>query len=524
MGGKLRIGIDVGSTHTDAVVIDAGDNVIAATKTRTTPDVTSGIVEALKELINVSGICTEEVAAVMFGTTHILNAIVQRLGLWKVGVIRIGKPATTAIEPMLDWPEKLRKAVGDLKVIIEGGHEYTGDEIASLNEEAVKKALELFKQEGVQAVAVSSVFSPVNPEHELKIREMVSEIMPDVPVVVSHEIGTLGLLERENATILNAATIGVMRKAIKALRNSLNELGFTEAKMYFAQNDGTTAVAEYIERYPIFTVVAPISNSMRGAYVLTGIKDAIVIDTGGTTSNIGVLTKGYPREALEVEISGVRTNIRAPDIIAIGIGGGSIVNVNEDDVTVGPVSVGYELIHKGLAWGGNTITATDIALAKGTMKIDDPVCDPEIPKKKIDPQVVEKAYSYMVNRIEEAIDKMKTTPEPATVILVGGGSAMWPKKLKGAKEVIRPEYAQSANALGAATALVGAVVEKAFSYDHICREEALKLAMNEAKEKAAAAGAEPSTIEIAEVEEIAMPYLPGTAVKIRVKAVGKLKL
>ena len=101
---------------------------------------------------------------------------------------------------------------------------------------------------------------------------------------------------------------------------------------------------------------------------------------------------------------------------------------------------------------------------------------------------------------------------------------MWPKKLKGAKEIIRPEYAQFANAIGAATALVGAVVEKAFSYEAIDRNKAIELTASEARRKAIEAGADPSTVEIAEVEEIVMPYLPGTAVKIRVKAVGELSI
>ncbi len=521
---KVRIGIDVGSTHTDSVAINERNEVIHAVKARTTSDVTSGIIKSLRKLIIGGNLKTDDVVAVMFGTTHILNAIVQRKGLSKVGVLRIGAPATTAIEPMLDWPEDLRVAVEGAKYIVRGGHEYTGDEIAPLDEEEVRKAAMNFAERGVDSVAITGVFSIVNPEHELRASEIIRELLPSIPIVMSHEIGSMGLLERENATILNAASIGAMRKAIRSLRESLNDLGLQDTPMFFAQNDGTTARADFIEKYPIFTVVAPISNSLRGAYVLTGIKDAIVVDTGGTTSNIGVLTKGYPREALEIEIGGVRTNIRSPDIVAIGLAGGSIVKVSDGKVRVGPVSVGYKLIEEGISWGGSTITATDIAIAKGVMKIDDPGCDPERAKKLIPPEIVEKAYEYMVSKLEESIDKVKTSPEPETVILVGGGSLMWPKRLRGAKEVIRPKYAQSANALGAATALVGGLVEKAFSYDHIKREDAIKIASEEATRKAIMAGADPTTVEIMEVEEIALPYLPGNAVKIRVKAVGKLKL
>jgi N-methylhydantoinase A/oxoprolinase/acetone carboxylase beta subunit len=520
---KYRLGVDVGSTHTDAVIIDEKSELIGAAKTATTPDVTTGILKAMQLVLERTKVHSDDIVAVMFGTTHVINAIVQRKGLGKVGVIRIGAPATRSIEPMLDWPEDLRLAVLSDSKVIRGGHEYTGEPIVELDKEEIKKTLYLFKEKKVDAIAVTSVFSMVNPDHELYVKEQAKIIMPEIPVILSHEIGTVGLLERENATILNASVLGVMKKAIDALRNALRSLGLGHVKMFFAQNDGTTAMEEYIMRFPIFTVVAPISNSMRGAYVLTGIPNAIVADTGGTTTNIGVLNKGYPREALEIEIGGVRTNIRAPDVIAIGLAGGSIVSVNNNEIKIGPVSVGYRLIEEGIAWGGNTITATDIALGKGVMFIDDPKCNPKLVSQKISKDLIEKVYKKMVEMLEDALDRIKTKPEPETVILVGGGSAMWPKNLMGAKEVIRPEYAQYANAIGAATALVGATVEKAFSYEQITREKAIALTIEDAKTRAISAGADPQTLETADLEEIAMPYLPGNAVKIRAKVVGKLK-
>jgi len=521
---KYKVGIDVGSTHTDAVVIDEGSNIVSAAKTMTTPDVTTGIIEALKLAVERSGVRRDDIRAVMFGTTHVINAIIQRKGLGRVGVVRIGAPAARSIDPGLDWPEDLRRAVIAGSKIVRGGHEYTGEPIAELDVESLRRAIIGFRDAGVDAIAVTSVFSTVNPEHEIIAREIASKEAPGIPVVLSHEIGSIGLLERENATILNASLLGVMQRAIKALREAMDKMGLGHASMFFAQNDGTTASGEYIASFPIFTVVAPISNSIRGAYVLTNIPNAIVADTGGTTTNIGVLVKGYPREALEVDIGGVRTNIRAPDVLSIGLGGGSIVRVEGDQISVGPVSVGYRLIFEGIAWGGNVITATDIALAKGVMRIDDPRCNPSLASSKIPREVVEKAYKKMVEMLEDALDRIKTRPEPEVVILVGGGSAMWPRKLAGASEVIRPENAQYANAVGAATALVGATVEKAFSYEHIGREKAISQAIEEARAKAASAGADPATLEVAEVEEIAMPYLPGNAVKVRAKVVGKLRL
>jgi len=521
---KYILGVDVGSTHTDAVIVDENKNFVDGAKVITTPDITTGIINAMRAVLEKTKIDKTSIMAVSFGTTHIINAIVQRKGLGKVGVIRIGAPATRSIEPGIDWPESLKKIVIVGYSIIRGGHEYTGEPIVELDEDAIDKALMRFKEMRVDAIAVTSVFSIVNPEHELYIVERARKLMPETPVVLSHEIGSVGLLERENATILNAATLKVMQGVVNALEKALKDLGLEHAKMFFAQNDGTVATKDFTVRYPIFTTVAPISNSIRGAYVLTNIPNAIVVDTGGTTSNIGALIKGYPREGLEVDIAGVRTNIRAPDIVSIGLAGGTIIKVQGDEIVIGPESVGYKLVELGIAWGGNTLTATDIALAKGVMIIDDPKCKPELPKQFLDLALVNKVYEKMVKMLEEAIDKVKTSPEPETIILVGGGSAMWPRRLAGAKEVIRPEYAQYANAIGAATALVGAHVEKAFSYDATSREKAMTLTIEEAKRKAIEAGADPATLEIAEVEEIAMPYLPGNAVRIRVKAVGKLKL
>ncbi len=138
---KYKVGIDVGSTHTDAVILDENNNIIHAEKTMTTPDVTTGIVNALKAVLERSSINKDDVVAVMFGTTHIINAIVQRRGLGKIGVIRVGLPATEAIEPMLDWPSDLRSAVNGGTVMIRGGHDYTGEPLTSFDEDSVKKAL-----------------------------------------------------------------------------------------------------------------------------------------------------------------------------------------------------------------------------------------------------------------------------------------------------------------------------------------------------------------------------------------------
>ncbi|MEM2686965.1 MAG: hydantoinase/oxoprolinase family protein [Thermoproteota archaeon] len=516
------MGVDVGSTHTDSVVVNVRGELLYAAKAVTTPDITSGVSKAM-ELVMAKGVNPADIGAVMFGTTHTLNAIIERRRLAKVAVIRIGLPATKAIEPMLDWPQELRVAVNGGLYIIPGGHEYTGEIISELDESQVKNIAREIKSKNVRYAAVTSVFSPVNPEHENIVRQILMEENPGMFVTVSHEVGTLGMLERENSTILNCAIMPVMKGAIESISRSMKQLGI-DAPLYLTQNDGTVMSSEHALKYPIFTVATGASNAIRGAFVLTGIKDAVVCDMGGTTTNVGVLVKGFPRESSqEVVIGGVRTNFRMPDIVSVGCAGGSIVKIADNKVVdVGPESVGYRLTEQGVAWGGDILTATDVALALEKMNIEDTNIDRSRVIKLYKPYL-NSAYELIVKKVEDAIDRIKTSAEPVPVILVGGGSLMLPQKLTGASVVYRPEGAQYANAIGAATAFVGAVVDKAYSYEHVNRKDALADAEKEAKNKAVLAGADPATVEVVDVEEIAMPYLPGNAVRIRVKAVGRLR-
>ncbi|MEM2864418.1 MAG: hydantoinase/oxoprolinase family protein [Candidatus Bathyarchaeia archaeon] len=525
----LRIGIDVGGTHTDAVILDGENRLVAAVKTPTTPDVTTGIAKSVKDVIAAGKIDPSGIEAAMLGTTHCTNAIVERRRLSRIGLLRIGKPATTAIKPYRAFPEDLKKALGDIWFIVGGGHEYDGREITPLDEDEVRRAGEEMKRLHVEAVAVCSVFSPVCPDHEVRAAEILRETLdPDTPITLSHEIGSIGLLERENASALNAALIRVAETAVKAFREAMRDAGVEEAELYLTQNDGTLMNVEYALKYPIRTVASGPTNSIRGAAYLTGTRNGIVVDIGGTTTLVGALTDGFPREsAVAVEIGGVRTNFRMPDLIAISCGGGTIVKEGEGGVELGPESLGYRLVEEGMAWGGKTLTTTDVALAAGYAEINDPRCNPER-LRGLDPKLIQKAVEKIVSTVEEAIDRMKTSPEPVPVVLVGGGGIIIPKsqydKIKGVSQVIRPEHFQYANAIGAAIAEVSGEIDRIFSLEHETRTKALEDAKEMARREAVKAGAREETVKIVHVEEIPLAYLPGNAVRIRVKASGELAL
>ncbi len=350
-----RIGIDVGGTNTDAVILDEQLNPIAKAKTPTTADVTSGIYQAMSLVLKQSTVDRSKIKYAMLGTTHCTNAIVERKRLNKVAVIRIGLPATGAIKPLTGWPQDLKQAIGNLQFLVSGGHEFDGREIAPLDESELRRIARQIKGL-VDSVAITSVFSPVSNDHERKAAEIMKEELGEVPVSVSHEIGSIGLLERENATVLNASLVDVARTTAQGFLKALAREGI-EAKVYFGQNDGTLMAVDYAMRYPILTIACGPTNSIRGASFLAQQRNALVVDVGGTTTDVGVLVNGFPRESsVAVKIGGVRTNFRMPDLISIGLGGGSIVRNSGKGVSIGPDSVGYRITEEALVFGGSRLT------------------------------------------------------------------------------------------------------------------------------------------------------------------------
>ncbi|TQS71207.1 hydantoinase/oxoprolinase family protein [Ornithinibacillus gellani] len=514
-----RIGIDVGGTHTDAVLLDENNQVLSETKSSTTADVMTGIYQAMHEVITSANVACEKIKYAMLGTTHCTNAIVERKGLNKIAVIRIGAPATLAVKPLVGVPDDLRAELGKYVYLVEGGHEFDGREIVPLDEAHLYEIAKELKGK-VDSIAITSVFSPVSQAHEERARDIFAEVLgSDMAISLSSEVGSVGLLERENATILNASVVNVAKTAADGFIQALKNEGI-EAKVFFGQNDGTLMSVAYAVKYPIFTVACGPTNSLRGASYLGDLSDAIVVDVGGTTSDVGVLIHSFPRESsLAVEIGGARTNFRMPDLISIGLGGGTIVRIDENgDFSIGPDSVGYRLPEKAMIFGGDTLTTTDVAVALGKVELGDPA-----KVAHLDRALLEQVYAKMVVLVEEAIDKMKTSADPIPVILVGGGSILFPTELQGASTVIRPEHSGVANAIGSAISQVSGQIEKIYLLDEIGREIALQAAKEEAMSEATQAGANKDTLVIVDIEDVPLAYLPGNATRVRVKAAGELK-
>lgn len=267
---------------------------------------------------------------------------------------------------------------------------------------------------------------------------------------------------------------------------------------------------------------------MRGAAYLSGHgsklqtnQSAIVVDIGGTTTDIGVLLpSGLPRQASAyAAVAGIKVNYSLPHIHSIGLGGGSLVERREDgQVRIGPRSVGSAITEHALIFGGAHTTATDIAVAAGLAQLGSPQA-----VSHLDREFVADARSRIKIKLEQAVDTVKTSPEPVPVFLVGGGSILAPKNLDGASELLLPPLHEVANAVGAACSKVGATIDTIENTSQQNLAEVIEKVKHRAIDKAVSLGGVRDTIVIAEVDAMPIPYLDNQ-VRIVVRAIGELDL
>ncbi|KAK5161475.1 hypothetical protein LTS14_001271 [Recurvomyces mirabilis] len=525
----VRIGIDVGGTNTDAVAINPSQQqeksrgVLAHAKTPTTPDVTSGIKTAVSKILETSSIPAEDIASVTVGTTHFINAVVEQDArrLQRVAVLRLSKSFLREVPPFSDWPLGLAGIIKGYVGYCDGGLHIDGSEEAPVDESQVIERCAEIKKLGLQAVVIVGAFSPIDEvfRQEDHVRDIVLREIPGAQVVVSHEVANIGILERENASILNAAILTYAKRTVRSFRRAMKDLKLTCA-LFLTQNDGTLLSANDAANIPIRTFSSGATNSMRGAAYLSDHTSgsAIVVDIGGTTSDVGVLLpSGLPRQASAyVTVAGVRVNYSMPHLHSIGLGGGSIVRQSEAKVTVGPDSVGHYLTHDALVFGGHVTTTSDIAVAAGKVDMGDGEA-----VKTLSTSLIESAQQCIGRLLEGAIDVIKTSPDPMPVLLVGGGAVLAPSTLAGASELKLPPYYDVANAVGAAISKVGGIVDIIQGVAEQTIEQAVDHAKSLAIQRAIDAGAVKETIEIAEVESIPVTYV-ANQLRTIVKAIGEL--
>ncbi|KAK6382988.1 hypothetical protein LTS17_003658 [Exophiala oligosperma] len=534
----LRIGVDVGGTNTDAVLLDldAVDQpdrgVLAFHKTPTSsPNVTDGIETAVGNVLGQAGDCISEISCLVVGTTHFLNAVIERdrHRLSKVAVIRLSKSFTKDIPPFSDFPPALASILHGYHAFIDGGLHIDGSQEAPVNEMQVLKECETIEKLGIKAVVISGIFSPIDQHfhQEQSVRRIMQERLPDVDIVCSSEVSNIGLLERENASILNASIMKFARRTIRGFRAAMRRLGL-DCTLFISQNDGTVIDAHLAAKLPIKTFSSGPTNSMRGAaYLGLGRRGTpgethtatIVVDVGGTTTDCGVLLpSGFPRAAAAyVNVAGVTMNFSMPHLESIGLGGGSIVRERGNDVSIGPDSVGYQLTEKSKVFGGDTLTTTDIAAAGGLEIGDGSLVD------HITPEMIQRVRAKTKKMLERVIDRLKLTPAPLPLLLVGGGSIVCPEELDGVSQVVVPKFHSVANAVGAAISRVCGSVDAIYNIAEAPLSEVLEDAKTQALANAVKAGADASNLSVVELDTLPIPYVSGQ-LRVIAKAVGDLSL
>lgn len=313
---KCGLGFDTGGTYTDAVIIDLENgNVLCSAKSLTTrDDLSIGIENAIsgfdKEILN-------DVKIVSLSSTLATNSIVEGKGC-RVALIAIGREFDKTF-PVDEY------------MYIDGGHYLNGKEKRPLDE---KKAIDFLEsvRGKVEGVAITSYLSVRNPEHENRISQITHSIL-DVPVVCGHQLSSnLGFNERTTTCVMNAKLIPIIKDLIVSVKNVMKKYGIVSPLM-IVKGDGSIMSEKVALQRPIETVLSGPAASMIGAKTLTGIQDAIVMDMGGTTTDIGILRDGTPR--LEKEgavIDGRRTRVMAAEIGTSGIGGDSRILVNGNEI------------------------------------------------------------------------------------------------------------------------------------------------------------------------------------------------
>ena len=563
------IGVDVGGTNTDAVVLDKSSGtprILSDVKTATTSDVTSGVREATRlVLLKLKNEFTQlAVQQVNIGTTHFVNAVVQGQNLAKVSVIRLCGTASKRLPPFSDFPESFAEKIQGSVFMTNGGCQFDAQEITEVDTDEILSCLETLKSKGERNIVVSGIFSPIRKDQEINVVNFIKEHYPEASVTASHLIGRLGLLERENAAILNECIKPLCRKTIQGFRHSLQDLGL-ECPLFLTQNDGTIMSEEIALQFPVHTFASGPTNSMRGAAFLSGLQDAFVVDIGGTSTDVGVLIKGFPRHAsAEVKVGGVRTNFRMPDVVSIGLGGGSYVKAKSDALKIGPLSAGYRIPDEAYVFAkdgdltGRSLTATDIAVAAGLAKVGNSENTSSVSR-----ELVHKGISVMHEMVSSCIDQMRFNDRNIPLILVGGGSILIDSQnsFEGVSSVVTPEYYGVANAVGAALSQVSASIDRTvdlqkyidtsdidFDLQHPhddddngkhfaslsdnirrellkkARDKALEETIKQARQEALKSGGSEQSIQLLDKEDIPVSYIPGNATRILVKVTAEMEL
>lgn len=543
----MILGIDVGGTHTDAVLIDRFRMVKKAKVLTNQDDIMSSLIEATTNNL-FQDIDPTKVSRVVLSTTISTNAIVQKK-TERVGMMMVPGPGL---------PPSLLPKLEDA-CFVSGYVNHRGEEMAKLNDSEIMSGIDAFQRAGIDHIGIVGKFSTRNPAQELKIKNMIGERFRHVSL--GHPLsGHLNFRRRISTTYLNAAIATLYRRFALDVLRFVRQLGI-EAPLYILKADGGTIDVEKSMDYPVQTILSGPAASIMGILSLACCQeDAIALDIGGTTTDIAILADGVPLlEGLGVTIEGRKTLIRGLRTRSIGVGGDSRIKWENGRIIIGPEREG-----PAAALGGPYPTPTDAMILLNLTNLGDrekAAAAVATLAKQMDCSVEESAQRIfdeacgkIARHVQAFIDEINNQPVytihemlegrkllPRQLYIVGGpADAMADAlgRLLGCAPQI-PQHAEVANAIGAALARTTAemtiladtdrkkltIGEEGHVLDiphRFTKEEAIRIGKEKLYKKAVGMGAnkEDLDIEVTEEQEFNMIkdfYTVGKNIRIKLQ-------
>ncbi len=453
----MRVASDIGGTFTDLIYLDEATGEMGMSKASTTPH---NFAVGVEDTLEKSGINVADTSFFVHGSTIIINALTERKGV-KTGLIttkgfRDVLAITRANRPDIynmyyTKPEPFVPRY--LRLEVRGRVNYKGEQLEPLNEDDVRQAVESFKKEGVEAIAVCFLHSYANPDHEARCGALLRDLVPDIPVTLSHELcQEWREYERTNTTVLNAYVQPIAVHYLNTLEKDLGEMGMGPVG-HIMQSNGGIATFEMARQAPIRTCESgPVAGVIGAAVIgdLLGEPNIISLDIGGTTVKSSLVENGIPRITTDYKIEyrrdweGYPIKVPTVDIVEIGAGGGSIAWIDKaGSLRVGPVSAGAVPGPACYDAGGEKPTVTDANLVVGRINPDyflGGEIEVSVDKARQSMQEIAEAFKMsieeaamgvirladanMVNALKLVSVRRGYDPREFTMVAFGGGGSM----------------------------------------------------------------------------------------------------
>ncbi|HEY9090184.1 hydantoinase/oxoprolinase family protein [Parasphingorhabdus sp.] len=375
-----RLGVDVGGTFTDLLLFDQDTGAFWRHKTPSTPhDSSQGIQNGLLAICETAGIQPSDIEFFLHGTTVATNAMLEGKGS-RVGlvvsegyrqVMQIARSFVPGgLAGWIVWPKPEPLAALEDTVEIEGRMDARGNEVSAINEAQIRAELEILRDSGIEALTVSLMNGYLNGAHETRVGELAAEIMPDIPVSLSHEVlPEMQEYERTLTTVANAAVRPIVGRYVRNLRSQLRDAGMA-GSLSLLRSDGGLMSSEKSEEHPVSLLMSGPAGGVTGALWVAknaGLKNILTLDVGGTSTDVALIEDLEARRVRTTEVGHLSVRASALDVKTVGAGGGSIAYVPDltGALRVGPQSAGAEPGPVAYGKGGTEATVTDANVVLG---------------------------------------------------------------------------------------------------------------------------------------------------------------